>query len=95
VPIYYGAIPFSWSHIIGAVLFFPLFYFVIEVFDRYTPNPKAIMMDLGQGEKKEAPMRPQGPIASMPGREYPRQNYGPTPQNQYSPPRNQYDQARR
>ncbi len=47
VPIFYNAIPFSLEHIIAAVLFFPVFYFVIELIDHYTPNPKALTEDLG------------------------------------------------
>ena len=50
VPIFYNAIPFSLDHIIAALLFFPLFYFIIELLDRYTPNPKAMIEDLGQKE---------------------------------------------
>jgi hypothetical protein len=46
VPIFYNAIPFSLNHLVGAILFFPLFYFVIELLDRYTPNPKALAEDL-------------------------------------------------
>jgi hypothetical protein len=45
-PIFYNALPLSWDHIIAAVLFFPLFYFGIELLDRYTPNPKAIIEDM-------------------------------------------------
>ena len=46
VPIFYNAIPFSFGHILGAILFFPLFYYAIEMLDRYIPNPKAIVEDL-------------------------------------------------
>ncbi|NQU79679.1 hypothetical protein HQ545_07980 [Candidatus Woesearchaeota archaeon] len=52
-PVFYNAVPFSLNHIIGAILFFPLFYFAIELFDRYTPNPKAVVNDMGK--KKEDP----------------------------------------
>lgn len=48
VPIFYGAIPFSFAHLFAALLFFPLFYFAIELIDRYAPNPKAIMHDLAK-----------------------------------------------
>lgn len=46
VPIFYNAIPFSVGHIISAIIFFPLFYFAIELLDRYTPNPKAMVEDI-------------------------------------------------
>jgi uncharacterized membrane protein YgcG len=46
VPILYGFIPLSWDHIIAAILFFPLFYFIIELVDHFTPNPRAIVEDM-------------------------------------------------
>lgn len=55
VPILYGFIPLSWEHIVAAIIFFPLFYFAIELIDRFTPNPTAIVEDMqdasgGSGE---------------------------------------------
>ncbi|MBN1792238.1 hypothetical protein JW826_00965 [Candidatus Woesearchaeota archaeon] len=47
VPIFYGATPLSWNHIIAAILFAPIFYFGIELLDRYIPHPKAVLMDIG------------------------------------------------
>lgn len=44
-PIFYQTIPFSLEHILATLLFFPLFYFAIELIDKYTPNPKAIVED--------------------------------------------------
>lgn len=55
VPIFYGAIPFSIKHIIAAVVFFPLFYYAVEFIDRYTPNPKAIVMDVEEEKKERMP----------------------------------------
>lgn len=46
VPIYYNAIPLTLTHILASIIFFPVFYFVIEVIDRITPNPKAIIVDM-------------------------------------------------
>ena len=54
-PVFYNAVPLTFTHVIAAVLFFPLFYFIIELLDRYTPNPKAVVEDLaekGKGEEK-------------------------------------------
>ncbi|MEK6846313.1 MAG: hypothetical protein AABY26_06120, partial [Nanoarchaeota archaeon] len=48
VPVFYNAIPFSLNHIIAAVLFFPLFYFAIELLDHLLPNPKAVQEDMGE-----------------------------------------------
>ena len=45
VPIFYNAIPFSAKHIIAAVVFFPLGYFIIEFIDFITPDPKAVKGD--------------------------------------------------
>lgn len=45
-PIFYNAMSLNLNHIIAALLFFPLFYFIIEVIDRYTPNPKAVAQDI-------------------------------------------------
>lgn len=53
-PVFYEATPLSFNHVIAAILFFPLFYFAIELIDRYTPNPKAVAEDIQErgGEAK-------------------------------------------
>ncbi|MFH1063812.1 MAG: hypothetical protein V1729_01890 [Candidatus Woesearchaeota archaeon] len=48
-PVFYNAVPLTLKHVIGALLFFPLFYFAIELIDRYTPNPKAVVEDMEEG----------------------------------------------
>lgn len=48
-PIFYNAVALTLTHVIAAVLFFPLFYFAIELLDRYTPNPKAVVEDMEEG----------------------------------------------
>lgn len=50
VPIFYNAIPFSWKHIIAVVIFYPLFYFVIEIIDKIVPNPKSIEQDMNSSK---------------------------------------------
>ena len=45
VPVFYNAIPLSWSHFFASVLFFPLFYGVIELLDHIIPDPKAVIKD--------------------------------------------------
>lgn len=72
-PIFYNALPLTWDHLIAAVLFFPLFYFAIELLDRYTPNPQAIIEDMNETSQSSnashgalgagAPSRPQQPQA--------------------------------
>ncbi|HLD86519.1 MAG TPA: hypothetical protein VJB12_00485, partial [Candidatus Nanoarchaeia archaeon] len=44
-PIIYGIIPFSGRYFLGILLFYPFFYYFIEMVDRNTPNPKALDMD--------------------------------------------------
>ena len=83
-PVFYNAIDLSWELILAAILFFPLFYFAIELIDRYTPNPKAIVEDMEDTEsmglepiKLESPgiRRQQQP----PPRQYPQQFRRPPP----------------
>jgi hypothetical protein len=46
VPMFYNAVDLSWELLIGAVLFFPLFYWIIEFIDRHTPNSTLLEQDL-------------------------------------------------
>jgi len=39
-PIIYGVIPLSWKVFVAAVVFAPLFYYLIELIDRLLPEPK-------------------------------------------------------
>jgi hypothetical protein len=39
-PVFYGTVPVDWLDILSIVIFFPLFYFVIELFDTRLPTPK-------------------------------------------------------
>ncbi len=54
VPVFYNAIPFSWSHIFAAILFFPLFYYLIELIDYYLPNPTALNLDTDKNDPAES-----------------------------------------
>lgn len=61
VPVFYNVIPFSVNHILAGIIFFPLFYFLIELIDYYTPDPEAIKRDKGESSgsldiKEEAPL---------------------------------------
>ncbi len=44
-PIIYGIIDISWEIILAIVLFFPLFYYIIEYIDRKLPDPESIQED--------------------------------------------------
>lgn len=54
-PVFYEVVPLSWRLVLAAVLFFPLYYFAIELLDKYMPNPKAVVQDIqdagGKAEK--------------------------------------------
>ncbi|MDO8642266.1 MAG: hypothetical protein Q7R76_01585 [Candidatus Woesearchaeota archaeon] len=50
-PFVYGLITPSYQYFLAIVLFFPLFYFVIELIDRVTPKPHAYTEDI-IGERK-------------------------------------------
>lgn len=66
VPIFYNVIPFSLNHLIATLLFFPLFYGIIELIDKIIPDPKAIIEDLhGQEPKTSKPETAQ--ITAMHG----------------------------
>jgi hypothetical protein len=56
-PVFYNALPLTFTHVIAGLVFFPLFYFAIELIDRYTPNPKAVVEDMeesgGESAKKD------------------------------------------
>ncbi|MEK6938103.1 MAG: hypothetical protein AABX04_03590, partial [Nanoarchaeota archaeon] len=82
VPIFYNEIPFSVNHIIAAILFFPLFYFVIELLDRYTPNPKAIMEDLKENNPSE---KEKDPFADFPVEEPQTNPYSPPTSTNFNP----------
>lgn len=55
VPVFYNVIPFSVNHLLAAIIFFPLFYFLIELIDHYTPDPEAIKKDKGESSGSSAP----------------------------------------
>lgn len=39
-PVIYGIINLSWNFLLAIIIYFPLFYFLVEMLDRYTPDPK-------------------------------------------------------
>ena len=58
-PFIYGAIDLTWKVLLSMIVFFPIFYFVIELIDRYTPNPKPLRAD--EGEESSAAETPFSP----------------------------------
>ena len=95
VPVFYNQLPLTFNHVLVAILFFPLFYYAIELLDHITPNPKAIVMDEANPTGSSAPKPNQKQVIQLPNETTqatrladPSQNRPPIPpQNQY-PPRN-------
>ncbi|MBI5389676.1 hypothetical protein HZB01_04845 [Candidatus Woesearchaeota archaeon] len=44
-PIVYGITFITWENMLSILLFFPVFYFVIELIDRWVPDPKSYEED--------------------------------------------------
>jgi uncharacterized membrane protein YgcG len=53
-PIFYNAMELTVKHVLAAVLFFPLFYFVIELIDRNVPDPKAMVEDMANAKGRSS-----------------------------------------
>lgn len=58
VPVFYNEILLTFNHLVSALLFFPVFYYFIELLDKLTPDPAAIKIDMESDRqaisKKEA-----------------------------------------
>ena len=50
-PIIYGIIYLNWKFLLGIFLFFPIFYYFIELIDRFTPTPKIYEYDEGKTDQ--------------------------------------------
>ena len=60
-PFIYGIIDLSWRYLFAILIFFPIFYFLIELIDRITPTPQIYKYDKGEAKVgEEAPMPPTG-----------------------------------
>jgi ABC-type multidrug transport system fused ATPase/permease subunit len=44
-PIIYGVLEISWQTVLAILVFFPVFYYLIEIIDRITPDPKASIQE--------------------------------------------------
>lgn len=51
-PIIYGVVEISWSFLISIFVFFPLFYFFVELLDKITPDSGALKVDV-EGKTKD------------------------------------------
>jgi len=45
VPVLYNVVPLTIEYLIAAIIFFPLFYYTIQLIDLKAPTPKALKMD--------------------------------------------------
>ena len=50
-PIIYGIVDMSWNYMFGIIVFFPIFYYLIEWIDSMIPDPKAITQDNEDAKK--------------------------------------------
>lgn len=55
VPVLYNVVPFTTELLLSAIVFFPIFYFLIEFIDLKAPMPKAVAADLKEGESAKLP----------------------------------------
>ncbi|RME78713.1 hypothetical protein D6774_00260 [Candidatus Woesearchaeota archaeon] len=53
MPIIYGIIDLDLNTLLAILLYFPVYYFIIELIDHYTPDPK--IYELDEGEAKQEP----------------------------------------
>jgi len=54
-PLYYGTVPFDFVTFISIVVFFPVFYFLVEILDRIIPDSKVLHEDELEANKPETP----------------------------------------
>jgi hypothetical protein len=53
-PVIYGVIDLTFRNIILMIIFFPAFYYSIELIDKLTPDPKAVQIDMGNNKKNDS-----------------------------------------
>jgi hypothetical protein len=44
-PVIYGIVTLSWGFFLAFLLYAPLFYFIVEMIDKYTPDPKSYSVE--------------------------------------------------
>ena len=54
-PVVYGIIDLTWRYMLIVVLFFPLYYYIIELIDKITPDPKIYHYDKGKDKEEPEP----------------------------------------
>jgi len=76
-PLFYGVVSLSFQIIFIMLLFFPLYYFIIEFIDWLVPDPKSLLEDNKTGEEDETVQQKQIPPTVPPLRYQPRTPYYP------------------
>lgn len=96
-PVFYDVVPLSFSVLLAIVLFFPLYYLIIEVLDFIVPDPQALREDIGKKDDFTDTSFPEQPYQQQypPAGQYQRQAYSqyqtPNYQN-YNPNNQNYNQ---
>lgn len=108
-PLIYGAIEFGWKVFLTALIFFPIFYFVVELLLRFVPNPATYEeeekeeLETLEKEGKVPSSSPQPDYSSPPSSypeypsTYPSSPSSPYPSSPYPPSdssQNRYGQQR-
>ncbi|MBU0536435.1 MAG: hypothetical protein KKE20_05690 [Nanoarchaeota archaeon] len=57
-PLYYAGAVLSFRYLFGALLFFALFYAVIEVLDKFLPDPQAFVKDIEEAAGQPSSSNP-------------------------------------
>ena len=45
-PVIYNVLGISWYAIFSCLIYFPLFYYTVELLDKFVPNPKVLIKDI-------------------------------------------------
>lgn len=66
-PVIYNVVDISFKFVLSMIIFFPLFYFTIELIDYLTPEPEAMKVDEGGEGKKSKKSEEFGDFGSSSG----------------------------
>jgi hypothetical protein len=95
-PLMYDVVRLEWQYIVGIIIFFPVFYYLIEFIDKMIPDPKAFKEDEEESSTKEAKsqvLKASNPQTSpnQPQQVQPRPlQQNPQIQNQQNPPESRF-----
>lgn len=52
-PLIYDIVSLSWNYLLSILIFFPVFYYLIELIDKFLPNPQSLEEDQSRGKTDE------------------------------------------